>query len=52
MSDVLVCAECDRPWLDPAERWIADLMVGDEDNEEELETNVWCPDCAAREFGA
>jgi hypothetical protein len=46
------CAKCGRPWFDPAERRFADLMVGDEDNEEQLQTNVWCPACAAGEFGA
>jgi NUBPL iron-transfer P-loop NTPase len=47
----LVCAQCGRPWLDSTERWHSDIIVGDEDNEEQLEAAMFCPECAAREFG-
>jgi hypothetical protein len=40
----LECSECGRPWLDSAERWRSYLTVDDE-------ARVFCPGCAAREFG-
>jgi hypothetical protein len=41
----LTCAECDRPWFDPAERWRAFL-------DDEVEARLFCPGCAESEgFG-
>jgi hypothetical protein len=51
VNQLVRCAECGRPWLDPDERWLAPLSVGDEGNEEALEAAVFCPGCASREFG-
>jgi hypothetical protein len=39
----IACGNCDRPWLDRAERWRS--YLDDEGN-----LNVFCPDCASREF--
>jgi|1185.fasta_scaffold1301663_1 hypothetical protein len=41
----LCCVECERPWLDPPERWRAYLT--DEDPGEAV---FYCPECARREF--
>jgi hypothetical protein len=40
----LVCANCDRSWADPQERWAAFLDVDDE-------VALFCPACAESEFG-
>jgi hypothetical protein len=37
------CLECNRPWLDSAERWRA-YIDGDG------EILIYCPGCASREF--
>jgi hypothetical protein len=37
------CAECGRPWLDPAESWRSYLTIDDE-------APLYCPGCADREF--
>jgi len=42
----LLCVECQRPWLDGAQRWR--LKITDD---EPAETVPYCPDCATREFG-
>lgn len=42
----LVCIECGRAWLDPAERWRV-LVLPDEPPE----AVPYCRDCAVREFG-
>lgn len=44
----LHCQECERPWLDPRERWRIYLW------QEARESAVvpYCPDCAQREFDA
>lgn len=38
------CAECHRAWIDESERWRSYLTIDDE-------LALYCPDCAAREFG-
>lgn len=42
---LLLCQECRRPWLDPAERWRIYLTA-----ETPSEPVPYCPTCAAREF--
>ena len=48
---LLVCAECATEAPPGAFGWLACLGVGDEDAEEIEEVVVFCPECAAREFG-
>jgi hypothetical protein len=43
----LACIECDRTWVDSAERWRLKLLVEDG----QTETVPYCPDCHDREFG-
>jgi DNA-directed RNA polymerase subunit RPC12/RpoP len=40
----LECAECGRPWFDPADRWRS--FLDDED-----EPRLYCPRCGEAEFG-
>jgi hypothetical protein len=47
----LVCAECGGASPPDARDWRALLTVGDEDAEDVEEVAVYCPECAAREFG-
>ena len=47
---VLVCVECGIVTEDGA-GWQAYLTVGDEDAEHVEQVAVYCPECAAREFG-
>ena len=47
---VLVCLECCAVTGDGT-GWKAMLTVGDEDAEEVEEAAVYCPECAAMEFG-
>lgn len=47
-ADVPACAECARSWEDPRERFRAYRL---DDLDEPPELGLWCPDCAAREFG-
>lgn len=42
----LACIECLRTWVSPTERWR--LKVTDDPAPEAV---LYCPDCAAREFG-
>jgi hypothetical protein len=42
---LLTCIECQRPWLDSAERW---RMY--ETDEPEPEVGLYCPICASYEF--
>jgi hypothetical protein len=44
--ETLVCIECRRPWLVPAERWRLKLT-----DDEPREAVPYCNDCARREFG-
>jgi hypothetical protein len=46
----LQCAECGRAASENADGWRAYLAVTDE-SDEELEVDVFCPECASREFG-
>lgn len=48
---VLVCVECAAEAPPGAVGWRAVLAVGDEDTEDVLEVAVYCPTCAAMEFG-
>ena len=48
---VLVCVECAAEAPPGAVGWRAVLAVGDEDAEDVLEVAVYCPTCAAMEFG-
>jgi len=41
----LFCQECERPWLDAAERWRMYL------DPEEPRAVPYCPICSEREFG-
>ena len=41
----LRCLECDRAWLDAGERWRMYAITDDEP-----ETGLYCPACAAFEF--
>ena len=41
----LDCQECERRWVDSAERWRVYLTP-----EEPPEAVAYCPECAAREF--
>jgi DNA-directed RNA polymerase subunit RPC12/RpoP len=45
----LRCVECGREADETGEGWRAHLAVADE-ADEELDTAVFCPECAAREF--
>jgi hypothetical protein len=45
----LTCVECGRAQLAGERGWRAYLTV---DEDESAEAVVFCPDCAAREFGA
>ena len=45
---IIVCAECGRLSDELARDWRAYLTADDEDGEEVV---VFCPSCAAREFG-
>ncbi len=47
----LVCAECGTTAPPDARSWQALLTVGNEDAEEIEDVAVYCPECAAREFG-
>ncbi len=49
-DDVLVCDVCIAMTTDGI-GWKAMLTAGDEDNEELIGVAVWCPACAARDFG-
>jgi hypothetical protein len=42
---LLSCQECERPWLDPTERWRIYLT----DDEPRVPV-AYCRECAAREF--
>jgi hypothetical protein len=44
-TEPLVCIECQRPWLDPSERWR--VYNTDDDPPEGV---PYCNHCAAREF--
>jgi hypothetical protein len=44
-SSAIVCAECERPWTDPNERWRSYLTIDDE-------AALYCPECADAEFGS
>ncbi|MGZ4392881.1 MAG: hypothetical protein ACXVRK_12295 [Gaiellaceae bacterium] len=46
---VLVCIECEREGCDGERGWAGYLVVLDDDGEDEVA--IFCPDCAAREFG-
>ena len=46
VTHVLRCVECERPWLEPSERWRLKVL-----EEDVPETVPYCPDCATREFG-
>jgi hypothetical protein len=54
---LITCLECRRDWTDPHERW--SLYVADDveaveiqaDGAAELMVALYCPQCAAREFG-
>ena len=54
---LISCLECKRDWTDPHERW--SLYVADDvevveiqaDGAAELMVALYCPQCAAREFG-
>jgi len=43
-ADQAACVECGRVWLDSSGRWRSYLTVDDE-------PVLYCPECAAREFG-
>jgi hypothetical protein len=47
----LVCIECRAEAPPDAPGWRAYLTVGDEDAEDIEEVAVYCPTCAAMEFG-
>jgi hypothetical protein len=47
----LKCVECGREQADDERGWRSYLTVDDADDEEPVEAVVYCPDCAAREFG-
>ena len=47
---MLVCAACAAVTEDGT-GWKAMLTVGDEDAEDDEAVAVYCPECAAREFG-
>jgi rubredoxin len=51
IDHVLVCPECAAEAPPGAVGWHAVLTVGDEDAEDVEEVAVYCPECAAREFG-
>jgi hypothetical protein len=48
-AEQLTCVECGREQLAGESGWRAYLTT---DEDEPAETVVYCPDCAAREFGA
>ena len=43
----LTCLECQRPWVEPTERWRMYATI-----EEEPEVGLYCPICASFEFDA
>ena len=45
LENVLVCIECERPWLDEGERWR--VYLTDDPNPRAI---PYCPGCAHREF--
>jgi hypothetical protein len=45
LENVLVCIECERPWMNAAERWR--IYLTDDPNPRAI---PYCPDCAHREF--
>jgi hypothetical protein len=47
----LISVECGATAQPDAHGWRALLTVGDEDAEDVEEVAVYCPTCAAREFG-
>jgi hypothetical protein len=47
---LLVCAECAAESPPGAFGWLACLIVGDEDAEDEQGVAMFCPECAEREF--
>lgn len=51
MCAQLACVECAADASPDAHGWRALLTVGDEDAEDDEEVAVFCPECAAREFG-
>lgn len=50
-EELLVCVECGIEAPPDARGWRAGLTVGDEGAEEVEGVAVFCPECAAREFG-
>jgi hypothetical protein len=46
LAPALACQECRDEWTDPKERWRIYVLLGDP-----VETLVYCPACAGREFG-
>jgi hypothetical protein len=50
VQHLLVCTECDATSTNGV-GWRGVLTVGDEEAEEIEEVAVYCPVCAAREFG-
>ena len=48
---LLVCVECADEAPPGPVGWLACLIVGDEDAENIEGVAVFCPECAAREFG-
>jgi hypothetical protein len=51
-SHPLLCVECGREQRDGERGWRAVLTTDkDEPNYEPAEAIIYCPDCAAREFG-
>ena len=49
---LLVCTQCATDAPPDAFGWQAHLTVGDDDAEDAEEVATYCPECAAREFGA
>jgi hypothetical protein len=43
----LRCLECERDWTEPSERWRMYATTGPEPD-----VGLYCPSCAAFEFGA
>ena len=47
VSTELNCLECQRPWVEPTERWRMYATI-----EDEPEVGLYCPICASFEFDA